>query len=408
MKKYLKLLSHKNFVLLWASQFLSQIAINILNFVIIVNVFEITGLSIASSAVWVAFLMPAVAIGPIASTIIDFLDKRKVLMASNLAQSLIIFLYAMFAPHDVILSFLIVLGYSFFNQFYIPSELSSVPFLLKNSQLSLANGLFMVTYQLGVLLGFGLAGIFTETLGRQNTLYLASASIFLAFLSVSLLPSMRSDENKIDLAASKMTHFVKSLFEGINLIKNNKMIYMPFLLMAALHVGLSVVFVNLPKIATDLLQLRATYAGPSIVIPAGVGALLGLSAMPYLEKKFRKAKIINIGLWSIEVVALLLLFVIPLISSKIILYFTTPLFVLIGFGYIIMFITAQTMLQINTPKKFMGRVFGNAWFLSTSFSIIPIVLSSALADLLGISMLFIILSLVVGVILLLYEQLTYE
>ena len=78
MKGFQEIISQKNFLYLWASQILSQLTINIMNFLLLIRLFEATGSSVATSFLWVAYALPAIFIGPFASASIDMLERRKV------------------------------------------------------------------------------------------------------------------------------------------------------------------------------------------------------------------------------------------------------------------------------------------------------------------------------------------
>jgi hypothetical protein len=51
-------------------------------------------------------------------------------------------------------------------------------------------------------------------------------------------------------------------------------------------------------------------------------------------------------------------------------------------------------LQESTPKGLMGRVFGNFWFLVTVASVLPVIFSGSIIEILGIRILLLIFSLI--------------
>ena len=55
----------KNFHLLWISQILSQVTVNMMNFLLLAKLFNETGSSIATSLLWVSFALPTIFFGPI-------------------------------------------------------------------------------------------------------------------------------------------------------------------------------------------------------------------------------------------------------------------------------------------------------------------------------------------------------
>ena len=86
--------------------------------------------------------------------------------------------------------FAVVLAYSFLNQFYVPAESASLPSVVSKEKLMKANSLFFLTQQLAVVVGFGFAGIIEKLIGFEGSLILSSVMLFIAFLSVYLLPNM--------------------------------------------------------------------------------------------------------------------------------------------------------------------------------------------------------------------------
>ena len=94
MKEFKKLLKNYKFIALLGSQILSQLTINILSFLILIKLFEQTGSSIATSFVWVAYALPAIIVGPFAAALTDFVDKKLVLMSTNLLQAVTVLIYA--------------------------------------------------------------------------------------------------------------------------------------------------------------------------------------------------------------------------------------------------------------------------------------------------------------------------
>ena len=112
------LIKNTKFVHLWVSQVLSQLTINIMNFLLLIRIFEHTGSAIATSLLLVAYALPAAIIGPFAAASADLADRRKILMIANLAQSAAVFAYGIGFGTSFFLIYGIALTYSFLNQFY--------------------------------------------------------------------------------------------------------------------------------------------------------------------------------------------------------------------------------------------------------------------------------------------------
>lgn len=391
---YQSLFKNRDFIYLWTSQIFSQITINILNFIILFRIFDATGSTIATSMLWVAYALPALLIGPLAAASVDILDRKKVLVITNAAQGSVIFLYALTQGASIYLLYGLAITYSFLNQFYVPAELAILPSLLKKKSLAQANGLFFLTQQASVIVGFGTAGFLSATLGFSRTLYLCSLLLFIAFASVFRLPDTKvTKELSKDLEQS-LKKYYSTIAGGYKYIRKNNYVLAPLVLMLFLHTSLTIGVVNIPVIATDVFNIPVTYAGVLLAVPAGVGAGLGAILIPKLLKSgVRKIRAIELSLMLMVVDMFFILFLIPELSGIVKVSLEILFVALLGVSFTGVLIPSQTFLQENTPSAFRGRVFGNFWFLSILFSVFPVIFSGTVTEIFGIKyFLFIITS----------------
>lgn len=397
MQEFKKLLRNYKFVALLISQVLSQLTINILSFLILIKLFEQTGSSIATSFVWIAYAFPAIIVGPIAAAFVDFVDKKNILMATNILQAATVFIYAILLYKNLVfLPYAIVFIYSFFNQFYVPAEAAALPIFVSDDHLPQANSIFFITQQSSLIIGFGLAGILDAILGFRSTVIFMSFLLFVAFISASFLPR-RKPENKLAKDFEKrVSGFFEEILSGYRFIKETKKILLPFMLLLGLQVVVAVIVTNLPRIATDILAVDPNKSGIFIMLPAGIGAVMGTFVISkLLSNKFKKGNLIFIGLavfaFTIGIATILL----PLIPEEVFkIILGAILFVIVGFTVVSVLIPSMTYLQEQTPEKLLGRVFGNFWFLTTIVTVIPVLFSATIADLLGVRSLLLLLSLI--------------
>ena len=388
---YKTLFVNTKFPFLWLSQILSQLTINIMNFLLLIKIFNETGSSIATSFLWISYALPAVVIGPFAAASVDLLDRKKVMLITNLLQSLTLLFYAFFFEGKLFLLFGVVITYSLFNQFYIPAESASLPTLVKKESLAFANGLFFLTQQISVIIGFGVAGTINSLIGFKNSIIISSFFIFLAFIFVNFLPKMKPNvlmPPELDKAVIK---FFSRIKEGYDFIKKNKNVLVPFLLLMGIHVSLSIIIVNVPVLATDLFKIDVNSAGLFIVVPAGFGALVSAVSVPKLLKKgWRKKKVIDVSLFLLILIFFYYTFILPEFQTPFKIFSILATF-LAGISYVGILIPSQTFLQEVTPGGLRGRVFGNYWFLVTVATIFPVIFSGAVSELLGIRYLLVLL-----------------
>lgn len=391
-----------NFWSLLISQVLSQFTINVLSFLIILKLFEQTGSSIATSLLWISYAIPSVVIGPIAAALVDFVDKRLVLMITNLLQAAVVLVYAILLYKNfVFLPYAVVLIFSFLNQFYVPAEAAALPTLIGKEDLPVANSIFFVTQQSSLIVGFGLAGIFYQIMGLRASVISVSILLFVAFLSVSFLPRIKPKRKLAKEFEERVSQFFDEIVEGYRFIRDNHEILFPFLLLLGLQVIIAVIVTNLPSIATDVLRISPTLSGFLIITPAGIGALLGTYVISkILTKKTDENRLILIGISLFTVDIFLATLFLPLITIYWVRVFVGVItFMFIGFSAVSVLVPSVTFLQRKTPQEMLGRVFGNFWFLTTVVTILPVLFSATVTDLLGIRWLLFLMSLMSIIIL---------
>ncbi|QQG47162.1 MAG: MFS transporter [Candidatus Woesebacteria bacterium] len=390
----LKVIKNRKFVSLWISQLLSQLTINMLSFLILVRLYEQTGSSIATSLLWISYTIPALIVGPFAAALVDWIDRRKTLMITNFLQATIVLIYAFVSGrHIIFLPYALVFTYSFLNQFYVPAEAATLPSVVEKKDLPEVNGLFFLTQQASLMLGFGLSGILVKLVGFKVSAIIAAVNLFIAFISVSFLPKQKS--RKIIFSKDiedQITKFFKEIVEGYRFIKDNSNILSPFLLLLVLQVLLSVILVSLPVIATQIVKVKANDSGLLIVTPASIGAVAAtLSITKMLKGRVRKKNVIEgaLALLSLNLIAILF---IQFIEGPFKIFASLILFATIGYLFVTSLIPSITFLQEQTPGGLMGRVFGNFWFLASLATLFPVILSGTIADILGADSIILILS----------------
>jgi MFS family permease len=394
LQEFKPVFKNKRFLYLWASQITSQLSINIMNFVFLIWLFDKTGSAISTSFLWVAYSLPAILVGPFASATVDLIDRRKLLIITNLLQSLTVFLFAFSHQGNIFLLFEVVFIYSLLNQFYVPAESASLPSLLPKERLAQGNSLFFLTQQGSLVVGFGIAGFILALLGFEYTLFLCAFLLFVAFLSTVFLPRLTTGNEFPHSFESAVTGFFGKITEGYKFIKSERKVLTPFILLLVFQVSVQVATVAVPSIAKDLLGLSLNTAGIYILVPAGIGAILGIMILPKLiAKGWRKKKVIENSLILVGVFLFLFTFLIPLLPYSFRVVSTFFSFAILGLSFVGVTIPSQTFLQESTPKELRGRVFGNFWFLVTIASVLPVIFSGSIIEFLGIRILLLIFSL---------------
>lgn len=369
---------NKNFSLVWLSQILSLLSVNIVNFMMMTKIYEKTGSSLAVSFLWVFYYIPAFFLGPFSGIFVDHWKKRNVLLYTNLLQSLTILLFLLIGE-KVYPVYPFVFLYSLIDEFYLPAQASSIPHLVKKKDLPLANSLFLVTGQGALLVGFSLSGLLMRLLGGNSLIFLSSFFLLMAGIAVYFLPKDEISGKKIE----NLTRFWNELKLGYSYIAGKRIVLFPMILSVFFGVILSSTGVSLPAIANQLFKIEVKDAGPLIIVPLGLGALSAISLLTKLKQKYRKKSLMSFGLKIVLSVFLFLSLILPILGKFILPAGILMAFIL-GFGGLLTFIPNQTLLQENIPPKLRGRIFGTLGFATTVITLPVLLFSATIIDTAGI------------------------
>ena len=145
------------FLLLWLSQVFTQVGGNMVLYGLTVLVFSLTYSNSAVSLLLLTFLVPAVIFSPFAGVYVDRFDRRRVLVATNLARAAL-FAVMVFLDANVAVIYLINVLVSTASTFFAPAELAMIPLVVSRKQLLTATGVFTLTLNTAFAVGFTILG----------------------------------------------------------------------------------------------------------------------------------------------------------------------------------------------------------------------------------------------------------
>ena len=352
---------------------LSQVTINLMNFYVLTQIFLHTKSTIAVALMWIAGAMPALLFGPFSGPLVDSISRRKAMIITNLLQAVTVAML-LFSP-SVYYLYIIVFFYWLFDQIYLPSQQATIPQVVSANDLTKANGIFLLTQQGSVLLGFGLGGILLGILGRHTTIALAALGLVVAAISVYFLPK---DKPQVDLSQKDFTRFWKDLLAGYSYVRSHREIFLPVLMVICTQVFISVISITLPTFTHEVLHLNLNFAGLLLIVPGAIGALLVTRSLPAYLKTARKKTVVQTGL----LIGAITLILLSLVSSP---WLASVIAIGIGMAIAAVTVPSQTLIQERTPNWLRGRVYSQLSFMLIIASTLPILIAGTLADILGVS-----------------------
>lgn len=395
-KSYLEVIQNIPFRRLWLAQITSQIGLNMLSFVLAIRVYQETQSNTAVSFMLLAFGVPSIIFGIIAGGLVDYFDKRSILIFCNFTRLLILIAFFIFS-HNIYILFLLTVIISIITQFFIPAEAPTIANLMDKKNLLTANSLFTVTFYLSSLLGFILAGPVLILLGDTNVYLFIASLMAAATLFVVFLPKIQKVEiKKLNLNFS----FIRlTISEGIQFIRSNERVSQSLILLTFSQALIATLAVLAPGFADRILNIDLKNASYLVMGPAAIGLVAGALWVGGFGNKFLKGSIILIGLLAVAISLILLSTITK--SGKLAfgmidnLYIAMFLLFLLGIFNSFISVPANTILQADSQANLRGRVYGVLTSMTGGVSFLPVVFSGILADVVGVDKTLLIIGLTV-------------
>ena len=393
---FFKVLAIPSFAFLLASEFFSQVAINLLSFTLLIVVFTVANSNTAVSGVALAFIFPSLLFGVLEGVLVDRWNKKNVLFLSNLVRAIFVF-FLIFFYHDLIPIYLLTFLIFTATQFFIPAETPMIPLLVKKDQLYSANALFSIIMFGSILIAYAASGPLILLLGNTNLFILLTAFFILASLFAFLIRTKTRDKTIKEAQNLGMFRDARSAF---SLITKTKKIYKALLLLTFLQTLVLMIAVIGPGYARDILRIKVEEFPILFVIPAVFGMATGAFLIGNFFHTRPKHIVTKVGLVIMGITFILfpygsklasrdfiqsLNLILPPVFEVNIIHIMIVLAYILGFSFAFVFVPSNTIIQEETTDEFRGKVYGALSTLGGALSIVPILAVGALSDIVGVA-----------------------
>ena len=348
-----KVFKQRDFTIMLAGQGVSQLGSMMRLTAIGWQIYVLTGDPLQLGFIGLCRIIPLFFLSFIAGTIVDAVDRRKLLMITE-----VIFLLCSATLAAVTLAgianvwwiYSIILISSAASAFEIPCFAALTPALVPRAMLPNALGMQNLVGQLGTVIGPGLAGILIAIIGVQG-IYIIDAVSYIAILialNVIHFRQVKSNTAKISLSAA---------FEGAQFLMTSKI-----LLSAALLDFFATFFASavtlLPIFAKDVLHNDAAQLGIADEVAFGL-----LSAAQPVGAMLASLVLVIFSLNRFRHPGMILLVAVLIFSGFTVLFgYSTSLILsmvcLAGMGAsdTVSMVLRETISQLVTPDEMRGRV----------------------------------------------------
>ena len=392
-----RVLRIRPFFFLWISQAFSQIAFNMLNFVFVIQAYALTSSNTAVSVLILTFVLPQLIISFFAGAFVDRLEKKNVMLITNLLRAVCL-IPLIFLQPNMILLYVLAFIISGTTQFFLPAEFSFIPTLVKKKYLLPANSLFTGTLYGSIIIGFLLAGPSLKFFGKTSTFLILAMLFVAAAVSNMMLPGGGLSGKAYLFAKGKSSSFLKILFNDIGEVL--------YTMLRSKHILLATIFLTISQ--TVILTLGALMPGFAVTIvaidiedssfillaPAAMGMIVGSFLVARLGQKIRKSRLVLPGV----ILSGLGLFVLPLfkwLSLGTTLIGVIGLMFLLGIFNAMVIIPSNIIIQERAAAAIRGRIYGIFNGFSAFISIIPVALAGYFSDVFGVGSVLTVLGIII-------------
>ena len=325
----------------------------------------------------ISFMIPFALIGPVAGVFVDRWNVKRTMIASDLIRAALALALVFAATLGQVYAILFLL--SAVSTFFVPAQTVTLRTIVPPEGLLAANTLIQQAFQVMRIISPALAGAMVGWFGASSCYYLDTLSFIFSAAMIATLVIAREPA-----APSKESHRLKSvltdLLAGLKFIFTHPTISFVILAMAA---GMFAVSCFGPLIAVyvrDELQANSLAFG-IINSLIGVGMIGGTLLISRFGQGVSKTRL---SLWGLSTMGG---FVVVMAAFKTIAAASVGMFGL-GVGVLFVIVSAQTIMQGQTPMEMVGRVSSSFMSVLSIAQLVGLVISGSLAQALGIRNLF--------------------
>lgn len=339
-------------------------------------VWTLTGSEAASGFVAMLSSLPFLLISPWAGVIAERTDRRKLLIATQIASMLLAFILAFLVQsqlvqiwHVYVLSFLL----GVVNTVDIPTQQTFLGDLSGTSELRKAVNLNAMILQVSRMIGPAIAGIVVARIGIAPAFWVNGLSFLAVVASLAILRSNQVRGEK------KPATPLRDLAEALRYLKTQPRIQDLFIFTTlTVLLVLSIIMSQLPAVADKILKGNAETLG-TLQAASGAGALIAVIIIMPIFQTLRRSGIALSGA-AVWMGAWLLIF-----SASRSLFLSSLALFFGSMGAPTIIATALGLVQFMTPADMRARVLSLFTMISFGLQTFAVVIVGYIAEKLGVA-----------------------
>jgi MFS transporter, NRE family, putaive nickel resistance protein len=286
-----------------------------------------------------------VILSPLAGALADRLDRKMILISSDLARMIVIGLMPFVT--EIWQVYVLMFALNAFTAFFTPTYQATIPLVTSKDDYGQAISLSGATFELLGVLGPGIAGAVAVFLGARSIFFLDAATFLISALLILTL--RRSLNAARDSTTTSSATTWADIQDGTTRLWKDAPIRYALLLELVASVAGALVLVNTVGLIKGSLGLGNLEYG-WVMAAFGVGATLAALAVGALEKRLPRTRFALLGalVTTLAVLPANLVGFMPLLA----------LWLLAGAGQNWVNLPTQALIADRTPLEIQGRVYG--------------------------------------------------
>ncbi len=359
---------------LWIAQIVSVFGDFLAIFAIFsVVTFKMHGTPVQVSMIMVSFLTPLAVLSPIAGVFVDKWNVKWTMVASDLIRGVLVL--NLISVHSLPAIYATFAALSIVSTLFIPAQSVAVRVLAPPAALMVVNALMTQAVQGGQIISPSLAGALVQWLGAGACFIYDSFSFFFSAAMVMTLTIDRPPAPK-----SEAKSVLASLSQGFRFIFGHPIISFVLVSMASGMFAVRCFGTLLSIYVRDILHSNAALFGTLNTL-IGVGMIVGSQSLHRFGRKVPHQYLVLYGLGGMGIAVFITALFGKVASTAV---------GMLGIGFFAAFImvTAQTMIQQETPHELLGRVSSSMMSLMAVAQVMAMFFAGPVAEYAGIRTLY--------------------
>jgi MFS transporter, DHA3 family, macrolide efflux protein len=376
------LLRIRNFRLLWLGQIVSDFgdSLAMLSLLILIN--QLTGSTAALATMLIVLTVPQITFGLVAGVYVDRLDRKRIMLLSDLLRGLLILGLIFVNSRDLLwLLYLIAFLQAAIGTFFTPARGALLPNIVPGTALLAANSISQTSRVVFGLLGTASAGVLIGVFGAFWPAFAIDALTF--FVSFALISRIAAQTRSASPVASGSPRAIfGQLVDGLKVIAHSRMLAGTLVAAAFTMLGMGAVNVLFVPLIVNDLKMPVTWFGV-LEFAQTASMVLSGSLVVALAARLKPTNIVSLGLVVVGVS-------IGLVSVANSIWHL--LLILFAVGWVMTPLQASfsTIMQTSVDDSLRGRIGASLNTLISTASVVSMGLAGGLGEVIGVRNVFVV------------------